>query len=322
MVYNWFTQLYKGKADVFVNGYKKLIKSKKVRIAILKSLDFVPDKVMIELQYFIRLGKFANLKKPKRYSEKIQWYKLYYKDPLMKICVNKEKVHDYVKDCGLEHILNERYGAYSSPDEIDFDTLPNSFVLKDTLGGGGDSVILVEDKSTVNIEELKSTMQKWVDEDCNKKNVGREWIYDGVKHRIIAEKLLKADENGDLPDYKFFCFNGKVYCLYMMENYTKHHSEGRMGFFDKDFKLMDVTRADFKPIVNQPQKPKGYDEMVRYAEILSKEFPHVRVDFYNIDGKIVFGELTFFNASGYTKFNPDSFDYEMGDAFELPQKLL
>lgn len=140
-----------------------------MRIAILKSLDFVPDKVMIELQYFIRLGKFANLKKPKRYSEKIQWYKLYYKDPLMKICVNKEKVHDYVKDCGLEHILNERYGAYSSPDEIDFDTLPNSFVLKDTLGGGGDSVILVEDKSTVNIEELKSTMQKWVDEDCNKK---------------------------------------------------------------------------------------------------------------------------------------------------------
>lgn len=305
-----------------MNGYKKLIKSKKLRVAILKALEIIPDELMLTMQYLIKLGRIPNLKNPKRYSEKVQWYKMHYKDPLMKVCSNKEKVREYVKECGLEHILNESYGSYSSPDEIDFDSLPDSFVLKDTLGSGGDSVILVEDKNSVDIEELKKKMQVWIEEDSTKKNVGREWIYEGEKHRIIAEKLLQADRSGDLPDYKFFCFNGKAFCLYMMENYTKHHSKGRMGFLDRDFKLKGVSREDFEPIVKQPEKPENYDEMLKYAEILAKAFPHVRADFYNINGKIIFGELTFFNASGYTKFRPDSFDLEMGEAFELPQKLL
>ena len=153
-----------------------------------------------------------------------------------------------------------------------------------------------------------------------KKSAGREWVYDDVKPKIISEKLLEADESGDLPDYKFFCFNGKVVCSYMMENYTVNHNNGVMGFFDRDFNLLDVHRVDFAQMKKQPEKPLNYEKMVEYAEILSAPFPHVRVDFYNIAGKIVFGELTFFNASGYSLFEPDNFDFELGDSFILPQK--
>lgn len=303
-----------------MNGYKKIFKSKKLRIAILQTLNFLPDKSMLKIQYFIKLKRRLNLKSPVRYSEKVQWYKLYYRDNLMKICCDKADVRSYVKECGMENILNECYGVYSSAKEIDFDCLPESFVIKDTMGGGGDSVILVDNKNDVDIQKLHNVITSWVQSPVEKKNVGREWVYDGKKHRIIIEKLLKADDSGDLPDYKFFCFNGEVFCSYMMKNYTKNHSKGIMGFFDRDFNLLPVWRADFAPMKEQPVKPKNYDEMVKMAEILSKPFPHVRVDFYNIDGKIIFGELTFFTASGYTQFEPDEFDVAMGKQFVLPPK--
>ena len=303
-------------------GYKKILKSKKMRTAILRALDFIPDKVMLKLQYYIKLQRRLNLKAPARYSEKLQWYKLYYKNDLMKRCSDKADVRGYVKECGLEYILNDCYGIYSSPEEIDFDCLPESFVIKDTMGGGGDSVILIENKNDADFQNIKNTITSWVQTPYRKKNVGREWVYDNKKHRIIIEKLLKVDDSGDLPDYKFFCFNGRVFCSYMMKNYTKNHSEGIMGFFDRNFKLLPVWRADFAPMKEQPVKPENYGEMLKMAEILSKPFPHVRVDFYNIDGKIIFGELTFFNASGYTQFEPDEFDFELGDKFILPEKVI
>ena len=235
----------------------------------------------------------------------------------MKTCVDKYGVREYVKSHGCENILNELYGVYNSAEEVDFNKLPNQFVLKDTLGGGDASMIIVTDKNKLDIKKAKEKMQKWIKEPIDTKHAGREWVYDGEKHRIIAERLLITDENGDLPDYKFFCFDGKVYCSYMMQNYTMHHEDGVLGFFDRDFRLLKVKRKDFKAMVNPPEKPKNYEKMVELAEILSKDFPHVRVDFYNIDGKIVFGELTFFNASGYVEFEPDQFDYDMGEQFNV-----
>ena len=287
---------------------------------ILAMLNWVPDKTMLKIQYRIKMGRKLNLKNPKRYSEKSQWYKLYYRDPLMKKCVDKYSVREYVAQCGYADILNECYGVYDLPEEIDYSALPDSFVLKDTLGGGGNSVLLIRNKNEMNYEQSNETMRCWVKQLTKAKNSGREWVYDETKHRIIAEKLLVADESGDLPDYKFFCFNGKVFCSYMMKNYTMHHEQGVLGFLDRNFELLPVSRADFAPMNEQPPKPKNYEKMVEIAEKLSKPFPHVRVDLYNIDGQIVFGELTFFNASGYVSFNPDMFDYELGEAFVLPTK--
>ena len=299
-----------------MNGYKKIFKNLDTRRKILSLLNWIPDKPMLKLQYRIKLGRKLDLKNPQRYSEKIQWYKLNYRDPLMKTCVDKYAVREYISQCGYSDILNECLGIFNDPEEIVLDELPSSFVLKDTLGSGGNSVILVHDKSTVNWSECKKQMWKWVNTSVKSKDCGREWVYDNMKHRIIVERMLDMDENNDLPDYKFFCFNGKVFCSYMMQNYTMHHSEGIMGFLDRDFNLLPVSRADFKPMLKQPEKPKNYDKMLEIAEKLSAPFPHVRVDLYNIDGVIVFGELTFFNASGYTKFEPDTFDYELGEIFK------
>lgn len=300
--------------------YKDIIKSQALRVKLLQALSFVPDKQMLKLQYKMKLGRKLNLKDPQRYSEKIQLYKMTHRNSLMATCADKYDVRRFVSERGCSEYLNENYGVYDSPDDVPFSKLPKQFVLKDTLGSSGDlSMIIVLNKDKLNIEEAKKKMQTWVDEPVHKKNAGREWVYDGRKHRIIAEKLLIADENGDLPDYKFFCFDGKVFCSYMMENYTMHHEEGILGFFDRDFNLLPVRRADFAAMTKQPPKPKNYQKMVELAEILSKGFPHVRVDFYNIDGQIIFGEMTFFNASGYVQFVPDEFDFEMGNKFILSE---
>ena len=298
-------------------NYKKLIKSRDIRIKILQFLSFIPDKWMLRIQYMIKTGRSLNLSNPKRYTEKLQWYKLYYSDPLMAQCADKYDVRKYVEQVGLAKYLNTVYGVYNSTKEIEFETLPRSFVLKDTLGGGGNSVILVKDKNSISWTEICAQMEKWVNQPDNAKTPGREWVYEGRKHRIIIEELLESDETGDLPDYKFFCFHGKPEFLYMMSDYTQHHSKGRLGFLTTDFKLLPVQRADFLPMQEQPEKPLNYTEMLDAAKVLSAPFPHVRVDMYNINGKIIFGELTFFNASGYVQFTPDTFDYTMGEKFHI-----
>ena len=290
-------------------------------MSILKLLNFVPDKTMIKMQYKMKTGRKLNLKNPVRYTEKMQWYKLYYKNSILCKCADKFDVREFVEGKGLGIILNNCYGCYEKFDEINFDSLPNSFVLKDTLGGGGNSVIVVNDKNKISREELKKKVHEWKKITLSKKGGGREWpYYKGKKSRILIEEVIPRNDKNDLPDYKFFCFNGKAYCLYTMINYTDDHSKGQLGFYDCDFKKMPYCRQDFADINCELEKPKNFDKMVEYAEILSKDFPHVRVDFYNVDGRIIFGELTFYMASGYINFKPDEFDFIMGEQFVLPKK--
>ncbi len=299
-------------------NYKCFIKSRNIRLKIMQLLSFIPDKLMLKIQYKIKTGNNLNLSFPKRYTEKLQWYKLYYRNPLMKECVNKYSVRKYVEKCGLASILNDLIGVYNSPEEIDYNKLPRQFVIKDNLGGGGNSVIVCRDKEKFDIEAANKEIKLW----CSRikgKHPGREWVYDNQQKKIIIEKYL-SQEDGDLPDYKFFCFNGKVVYSYLMENYSMHHEQGRLGFFDRDFNLLPYYRKDFAPITIQPVKPSNYDKMIEYAETLSKSFPAVRVDFYNLNGKIYFGELTFFMASGYINFEPDEFDFIMGESFMLPER--
>lgn len=297
--------------------YKRIIKSRKVRIWILQALDFVPDKAMIKMQYLVKMGRKLNLKKPRRMTEKLQWYKLNYRSPLMAQCADKYEVRSYIKECGYEKILNTCYGVYDSQEEIDFNILPDSFVLKDTLGSGGNSVIIVKNKKEMNEKTVRRLLKTWTKESINKKHPGREWVYDGRKHRIIAEKYIHSNpEEGGLIDYKFFCFNGTVEYLYVVAD-RKAGDKAGFGIFDKDFKDTKAILVEQKPLRRVVHKPDNYEEMKSLAEIIAKPFPEARIDFYNVDGKIIFGEITFFDASGYSKYAPDSFDYEMGAKFDL-----
>lgn len=298
--------------------YKKIIRSQKLRLKILELLSFIPDKQMIQIQYKIKTGRKLNLKDPRRYTEKLQWYKLYYRDQLMAQCADKYKVREYVKSKGLNYILNDFYGVFKNESEIDFKKLPETFVLKTTNGGGGNNIIICDDREKFDENEAKQLLKDWIKP--RNKDYGREWVYYNSDTKIIAEKVLPRDKNNDLPDYKFYCFNGEVYCIHAIIDYVDDHSNGKIGFYDKFFNKMPFTRLEYKPIESDLDKPKNLDKMIEIAEILSKDFPHVRVDLYNIEGQIIFGELTFFTASGYTMFNPDEFDFILGKQFELPEK--
>ena len=224
-----------------MDTYKKLIKNQETRMKILELITWVPDSIMIRLQYFIKLKRVLHLKNPKRYTEKLQWYKLYYRDPLLTKCADKYLVRDYVKSKGLGHILNELYGVYDSVEDIDFTKLPKRFVIK--LNNGSGTNILVDDKDRLNFTETKETLRNWL----TRKNIsaGREWCYHDISPKIIIEKYLDMDENNDLPDFKFFCFNGKIFCLYTMINYIRDHRKGKLAFYDINFNKLPYRRKDY-----------------------------------------------------------------------------
>lgn len=300
--------------------YKKIIKSRSVRIKLLNFLSFIPDKPMIILQYRIKTGRRLNLKNPKRFTEKLQWYKLYYKNPKMIQCVDKYDVREYVKSKGLEDILIPCYGVYDSADDIDWDRLPRQFVMKDTLGGGGTSVVIVKDKEAEDIEKLKAKCREWTSIDAHKRGGGREWpYYSGKNHRIIIEKYIDSDRNvGGLTDYKFFCFDGKAAYLYVITDREFGNGAG-VGIYNSDFRRIKVQRVDERPLKRFIEKPENYEALKEVAEKLSDQYPEARIDLYDVDGQIMFGEITFFDGSGYMSFDPDKFDFKLGECFKIPR---
>ena len=294
-----------------MNGYKKIIKNKKTRYKILKMLKTIPDKSMIKLQYRIKLHRGLNLKNPQRYTEKIQWYKLNYRNPLMQKCVDKYYVREYVKEKGLENILNTLYQVVDCAQDLDFNLLPNKFIIKTTNGSGTN--IICRNKSSLDINAVKKELDEYLAQ--AEASAGREWAYEGSSKKIIVEALLEDLNNVDLgvSDYKFLCFNGKPkYIVYDKDRFTDH----KRNFYDIDWNYIKVD-SDCSCFGDTVDKPKGLEEMLEIAKKLSEDFPAVRVDLYNIDGKIFFGELTFYPWSGYVQFSPDSFDYELGKDFPL-----
>ena len=271
---------------------------------------------MIKFQYRVKVGKILNLNNPKRYTEKLQWYKLNYRDPIMVQCVDKYDVREFVEQMGFLKILNPCYGVFDSPEEIEWERLPSSFVMKDTLGSGSNSVMIIQNKNDIDLDSLYEICQQWVNTNAHQKSGGREWpYYSGKRHRIVIEALIKTEE--PLIDYKFFCFNGKVECIYVIGNRILG-DHGELAVMDRDFHRINVQSRTQREMKENPVKPENFCDMVSIAEELSKQFPHVRVDLYNVKGKIIFGELTFFGASGYQQYNPDSFDFELGNKFILP----
>ncbi|WP_195438754.1 ATP-grasp fold amidoligase family protein [Parabacteroides goldsteinii] len=292
--------------------YKKIIPNRHLRLTILRKLEWIPDTCMIYLQYWIHTGRILSFKNPKRYTEKIQHYKCFYRNLDMKRCVDKYEVREYLKERGFEKYLNKLYGVYNSVFDINFDLLPQSFVIKTTDGGGNTGVFICRDKNSIKKQNIIDKFGSLIDN--GKKSPGREWAYYGIKRQIIVEQLLINNDrpNIDIDDYKFLCFNGKVKYIWIDIDRNICH---KRNFYDTNWKKIDVE-CEYPTSDKNITPPPMLSEMIDLAEKLSKDFPHVRVDLYNVNHKIIFGELTFYSSSGYTSFIPDNFDFELGKLFD------
>jgi hypothetical protein len=234
----------------------------------------------------------------------------------MPVCVDKYKVREFVKSKGLSSILNELYGIYDNPEDIDFAILPEQFVIKTTDGTGGENIFICKNKKTLDIFDLIDKLKKWK----NKKdvNAGREWAYTEIKEsKYIIEKYLenKTNPEAGIIDYKIFCFAGKPYCIVVdIDRYIEH----KRNFYDLNWNNLHIE-SDCPTFDSDFTCPDNFTELLNIATILSEDFPFVRVDLYNIDGQIIFGELTFYPWSGYVQWQPDKFDFELGSYFDITQ---
>lgn len=270
------------------------------------------DRFYLRLLFPLWVGYRLDLKKPKTYNAKLQWLKLNYRDKKLCVWVDKYEVKNAVsRIIGEEHVV-ENYGVWDFFDTINFDDLPNQFVLKTTHDQGG--VVICKDKSSFDIESARQKINRHL-----KKNVYyryREWPYKNVKPRIIAEEYLVAEHQKELSDYKFFCFHGEPKIMFIATE--RQTGDVKFNFFDLDFNSLNIVQAHEQSRA-QFEKPDHFALMIDLARQLSQSFPHVRIDFYNINGRILFGESTFFHHGGFQPFNPKNWDYELGDWLVLDE---
>ncbi len=300
-----------------MNRIAKAIKSpKKILVFLLNKCArlFKNDKTFLKIKFRLEMGQPLNLKAPKTFNEKLQWLKLYNRKPEYTTMVDKFAVKKYVADIiGEEHII-PTLGVWNSFDEIDFNSLPNQFVLKTTHGGGGGGVVICKDKNTFDKQKAKRILHKSLNGDIYWSY--REWPYKDVPRRIIAEKFM-TNKGKDLEDYKIHNFNGEPRFILVCSN---RYGKGAMidDFYTPEWTLMDVRRPGHPNSEKATPPPTQLKKMLELSRILSKEIPFLRTDFYIIDNKIYFGELTFFPASGMSKFEPEEWDSTIGSWLQLP----
>lgn len=288
------------------------------------NFSFIPDEIYLQLYYKATLNKYLNLKVPQTFNEKLQWLKLNDHNPLYTRMVDKYEAKEFVASVIGEQYIIPALGVWDRFEDIDFTKLPNRFVLKCTHDSGG--IVICREIRTLNNDLAKQKINK-----CLKRNYyysGREWPYKNVKPRILAETYMEDNEtdniaeNGfyvshnELKDYKFFCFNGKVKCFKVdFDRFTEH----RANYYDAECNLLPFGEVECPP---KPDKeislPDEIPQMIELAEKLAKDIPFVRIDFYNVNHKIYFGEITFFPASGFGKFVPEEWDAILGSWLELP----
>ena len=269
--------------------------------------------LIIKDMYKKAFGVSPNLDHPETFNEKLQWLKLYWYDERATICSNKHLVRSYVQEKGLGHTLIKQYGVYHSASEIDFDKLPDRFVLKPSHDSG--HVLFCLDKKTFDREEAVHKLDKWMKIDYE--YMSGEWPYHGEKF-IVCEEFLEDNKAGELLDYKFFCFSGEPYLCFFCSDRKNHV---KSDFYDMDWQKQDF-RWYYEPSGKTFEKPTSFEEMKDYARILSEGFPFVRVDFYEVQGKVYFGELTFFHGGGLGWFQPKEIDKQLGDMICLPDKAV
>ena len=274
--------------------------------------NIIPDKAFLKLTYRIHFKEKLNLKAPETFNQKLQWLKLYNRNPEYITMVDKYEVRKYISKSIGEEYLIPCLGVWENPDEINYDSLPDKFVLKCTHDSGS---VMICDKESLDKIKIKKFFTKKL-----KKNMfwwGREWPYKNLKPRIIAEEYME-DESGELRDYKLMCFNGKVKCAFVCSD--RFSNKGlHVTFFDNNWNVMPFERS-FPSVKEGVARPINYNTMIQLAEQLAASIPFVRVDFYEINGKIYFGELTFFPGNGTEAFQPKEWDYTLGQWIELPPK--
>lgn len=270
------------------------------------------DEKAIKRYYKKSFGKKIDLNNPRTFAEKINWYKLNDKKPLMEKCADKVSVRDYVIEKGYENCLNEVYGVYNRVEDIDLDKLPNQFVIKATHGSH--MCYIVNDKESFDWKHAKIMMKTWLKQDIYWS--GREWVYKNLPRRIIVEKYLK-DETGGLRDYKFFCYHGKPYYLQIdIGRFDSHYR----NYYDMDMKLLELSDNENLPNLTSlvtPLDPKLFDHMKKMCSDLSSPFQQVRVDLYLVGDTIYFGELTFFDGGGSSEFFPEEWNYKFSEEWVI-----
>lgn len=288
--------------------------SKILNYLLIKYGFILPDKLYLSLMLKTRCGYWPNWSTPKTYNEKLQWLKLYNRRPEYTMMVDKLAVKEHVACLIDEKYIIPTLGVWDKPEDIDWDTLPNRFVLKTTHGGGNTGVIICRDKKTFDKQDAITKLRSSLKQDLYK--TVREWPYKNVPRRIIAEQYIEG-ENGDLPDYKFFCFDGEVKALFV--GTERGSGDVKFDYFDADFNHLDLVQ--YHPMSGKViPKPKNFEEMKKIASKLSERIPHVRIDLYNVNGKIYFGEMTFYHHGGVTPFHPETWDRVFGDWLTLPSR--
>lgn len=356
MVYNlWHSSSPSGACFNMSNFKDKLLKitreprkyfSYMLECGLFNNMD---DESYIKLLWLIRMGYPIDLNHPKTFNEKLQWLKLHDHNPLYTIMADKYEAKQFVADRVGQDYVVPCYGVWDHFDDIDFENLPDEFVLKTTHDYAG--YIIVDDRDVFDRKSAKKFLEKHLSK--NHYFNTREWVYKNIKPRIIAEKLLKNDDGSELLDYKTTCFNGVPYHTYVRslskdKNLMLTYNDGTqpfpqslkfslsdlkleyrirkalndlefITFYDNNFNIIPCSNDEGPSTVHPIPKPANFDKMLEIAAVLSKNIPHVRVDFYEVNGKLYVGELTFYTSAGFANFYPDKYNYIFGDMIKLPE---
>jgi len=267
-------------------------------------LGTLSDSLYCQLQYLWRLRRWPDLRNPQSFNEQIQWIKLFHRDPLMKLCSDKWTVRDYVEEAGCGRLLIPLLGVYDKPEEVPFEELPSRFVLKVSHGSGMN--ILCRDKASLDRAKTSADISRWMKADFAK--VGREWAYTGVVPRIVCEEFL-AGEDGEPPaDYKVHCFAGEP--RFIQVDYARFVRHTR-ALYTPEWKRI-ACRLEYALEKNDYPPPGTLPDMLDASRLLAKPFPYVRVDLYDLRGRLYFGELTFYHGKGVERFTPSRYDRDFG----------
>lgn len=278
-----------------------------------KNLIKLNDSIFLKIEYYKMLNKKLNLKDPQTFNEKLQWLKINNRKEEYSRFVDKYEVRNLIKEKIGEEYLIPLIGIYDKYEDINFEKLPQKFVIKPTHASG--NVYICKDKNKINHNVLKKELNDWLKRDYYKEH--REWPYKNSSRKLIVEMYMDDEHNnGELIDYKFFCFNGKPQFLYVSQGLSNHYT-AYMDFVDMNYKKTDFYRTDYKRFKEIPPMPRNFLKMKELAEKLAESLPFIRVDFYEINNKIYFGELTFYPCAGYMMIAPSEWDKKLGDMIDI-----
>ena len=288
--------------------------TRRFTVRMLRKMRFLPPKMYAHFLYEYYTGKKLNLNNPIEFNEKIQWYKIFYRPKILTQLVDKYAVREYVEtEIGAQY-LNEIYGVYNTPEEIPYEKLPQKFVIKATHSSGHN--VIVTNKAQLDQRKTNKLLKKWLGINQYYR-AGQEWAYKDVEPRLLVEKFIIDDKRTSLTDYKLYCFDGKVKFI---EVHIDREEKLKVANFDLNFNELPFNKMPLENRIKEPiDKPINLDKMVELSEKLSKDFPFVRVDFYSVEGKTIFGEMTFYPSDGRKDYVPDEYNAIIGNYFELPK---